>query len=103
MASFSGHPSSRRGERHHARTHPTMASQVLRALEARGLLTREADPRIARVRRVGVMPEGSRLARQAIRLAEAANESFFTAVADRGALLDTLRRPTSRGAMQARP
>ena len=86
-----------------AGTDPMMASQVLRALEARGLVTRFTDPADARVRRLDVTPQGSKLAREAIRLVEAADETFFAAVPDRGALLDTLRRLTSPSGVQARP
>lgn len=72
-----------------AATDPMMTSQVLRALEQRGLLRREPDPTDARARRVAVTPEGARLAGEAIQVVEAVDAAFF-AEASRADLLRTL-------------
>lgn len=76
----------------HAGTDPMMTSQVLRALEARGLVTRGVDPDDSRARRLGVTPEGAALARRAIAVVEAADTEFFAAAGDQARLLQTLRR-----------
>jgi DNA-binding MarR family transcriptional regulator len=65
---------------------------VLRALEARGLVTRGADPEDSRARRLSVTPEGAALARRAIAVVEAADAEFFAAAGDQARLLQTLRR-----------
>lgn len=73
-----------------AGTDPMMTSQVLRALEGRGLLTREADPRDARSRRIRVSKAGAALAPQAIEAVERVDRAFFSGVPT-GELLDLLR------------
>lgn len=65
----------------HAATDPMMASQVLRALEARGLLTREPHPHDARARTLSVTPEGRSLANAAVEAAEACDAAFFAPLA----------------------
>ena len=80
----------------HCGTDPMMTSQVLRALEARGLVTREPDPADLRVRRAAVTPAGRDLAPRAIGVVEAADREYFAGVADQPALhplLRTLARP----------
>ena len=74
----------------HAGTDPMMTSQVVRALEARGLVAREPDPRDARARRVTTTAAGARLAERSIAVVEAADREFF-AGADAAELLRTLR------------
>jgi DNA-binding MarR family transcriptional regulator len=54
-----------------------MTSQVLRALEQRGLVERPADPTDARARRVVVTSAGAALARRSLRRVEAADAEFF--------------------------
>lgn len=76
----------------HAATDRMMTSQVLRALESRGLVTRSADPDDSRARRVGVTGEGAALARQAVAVVEAADAGFFAAAGEGPALLETLHR-----------
>lgn len=61
----------------YAHTDPMMTSQVLRALEARGLVRREAHPDDARARAVSITPEGVHLVNQANTAVEAADEQFF--------------------------
>ena len=63
-----------------AATDPMMTSQVLRALEKRGLVTREVDPADARSRRIAVTAEGAALAPQAIKVVEAVDADFFASV-----------------------
>ena len=75
----------------HAGTDPMMTSQVLRVLEARGLVARAADPADARARLLDVTPAGARLAEHAIAVVEAADAAFFAPVPDAGELLRTLR------------
>lgn len=83
---------SQRQVANHAAVDVMMASQVLRALEARGLVTRAADPADARVKRLTVTDPGRRMATQAIAVVEAADAEFFTRVRDPGQLLDVLRQ-----------
>lgn len=74
----------------HAEVDVMMTSQVVRGLEARGLLTRASDPGDARVRRLTVTDTGRRLAEQAVAVVEAADADFFTRVRDPAQLLDVL-------------
>jgi DNA-binding MarR family transcriptional regulator len=74
-----------------AGTDVKMTSQVLRTLEAKGLLTREVDRADARARRLSVTAAGADLAAQAITAVEAADAAFFAATPDLGALLGLLR------------
>lgn len=75
----------------HAGTDVTMTSQVLRALEEQGLVTRTADATDARVKRLDVTRKGAALARRAVTRVEAADADFFAGV-DNKLLLATLRR-----------
>ena len=74
-----------------AATDPMMTSQVLRALERRGLVVRSSHPTDSRARELGVTREGEELARHAIRAVEAADGEFFGATGTRGTMLDFLR------------
>ena len=74
-----------------ATTDPMMTSQVLRALERKGLVMRSPDPTDSRARQLGVTPEGEERARQAIAAVEAADSEFFGAAGDRTTMLDFLR------------
>lgn len=76
----------------HAGTDPMMSSQVLRALEEKGLVIRAASPGDSRARQLSVSPSGALLARSAIAAVEAADAEFFAAAGDRLALLETLHR-----------
>jgi DNA-binding MarR family transcriptional regulator len=62
---------------HQAGTDVKMTSQVLRRLEAKGLLQREVDPADTRARRLRLTAKGTRLARQAITAVEQADAQFF--------------------------
>jgi DNA-binding MarR family transcriptional regulator len=74
----------------HASTDVMMTSQVLRVLEARGLLTRDPDPADARVRRITVTAPGAQLAQRAVQVVEAADRDFFAAAGDGKRLLAVL-------------
>ena len=61
----------------HAGADRMMASKVLQALQQRGLITREPDPRDARLLRLRLTEDGRLTARRAIRLAVAVDEELF--------------------------
>jgi DNA-binding MarR family transcriptional regulator len=61
-----------------AGTDPMMTSQVVRALERKGLVVREPDPNDSRARRLGLTASGRRLARRAIDVVEAIDDEFFS-------------------------
>ena len=60
-----------------AGTDVKMTSQVLRRLEAKGLLEREVDPADTRARRLRLTAPGTRLAQRAITAVEQADAQFF--------------------------
>jgi DNA-binding MarR family transcriptional regulator len=64
-----------------AGTDVKMTSQVLRRLEAKGLLERQVDPDDSRARRLHLTARGQRLARRAIAAVEEADARFFGAEA----------------------
>jgi DNA-binding MarR family transcriptional regulator len=66
----------------HAATDVMMTSQVLRALQGRGLVHRAPHPDDGRARAVTVSAEGRALANRAIRAVEACDRDFFAAVGD---------------------
>jgi DNA-binding MarR family transcriptional regulator len=74
----------------HAGTDPMMTSQVLRALEARGLVRRRALASDARARALQVTPAGAALANRAVAVVEAVDEEFFGPLGDRAAELAAL-------------
>jgi DNA-binding MarR family transcriptional regulator len=76
----------------HAGMDPMMTSQVLRALEARGLVSRAPSESDSRARVLSVTDAGLDLARRAVATVEAADAEFFGAAGDPSALLETLRR-----------
>jgi DNA-binding MarR family transcriptional regulator len=76
----------------HAGTDVMMTSQVLRALEAKGLLVRDADAQDARRRRLAVTAQGAALARESVAVVEAADREFFEVADDLPGLLPVLRR-----------
>ncbi|TWD54080.1 MarR family transcriptional regulator [Arthrobacter sp. AG367] len=79
----------------HAGTDVKMASQVLRALEAKGLIEREVDPADTRAKRLRVTGAGAQLAPRAIAAVELADAQFFQPVPvdDAVSLLRRLARP----------
>lgn len=60
-----------------AGTDVKMTSEVVRRLEAKGLLTRRVDAADTRARLIGVTREGAELARNAIERVERADGDFF--------------------------
>jgi DNA-binding MarR family transcriptional regulator len=63
-----------------AGTDVKMASQVLRTLEAKGLIKREVDPADTRAKRLRVTDAGAKLAPLAIAAVELADAQFFQPV-----------------------
>ncbi|HEV2027958.1 MAG TPA: MarR family transcriptional regulator [Candidatus Dormibacteraeota bacterium] len=92
LTRVAGEKPSQRRLAEHAATDPMMTSQVLRVLESRGLVTREADPNDSRALRLAVTERGARLAQEAVRVVEAADAEFFATAGDRGSVLRLLRR-----------
>ncbi|MCS0601334.1 MarR family transcriptional regulator [Streptomyces sp. LP11] len=78
-----------------AGTDVKMTSQVLRALEAKGLIEREVDPADSRARRLRVTSAGAELAPRAIAAVEDVDARFFRSVAhdDAVSLLGRLADP----------
>jgi DNA-binding MarR family transcriptional regulator len=74
----------------HAGADRMMTSKVLRDLDERGLLTRQADPDDGRVLRVQLTPAGRDLTRKAIAVATELDKIFFGASPT--SLRATLRR-----------
>jgi DNA-binding MarR family transcriptional regulator len=64
-----------------AGTDVKMTSQVVRRLEAKGLLQRQVDPDDSRARRLRLTAEGQRLAQRAIAAVEEIDARFFGAEA----------------------
>jgi DNA-binding MarR family transcriptional regulator len=89
-------PPSQRQLADHASTDVMMTSQVLRTLEARGLVRRSTDPTDARVRRLTITPAGVRLAERAVAAVEQVDGRFFGPLADRPRLLEALRALADR-------
>src|SRR4249919_3742647 len=75
----------------HAGTDVKMTSQVVRKLEAKGLLGREVDPADTRAKKLRVTARGGKLAQRAIAAVERADAAFFRASPDPAAFLTTLR------------
>ena len=71
-----------------AGTDVKMTSEVVRKLEAKGLLVRETDPRDTRARRIRITPAGVTVALRAITEVERADQVFFRAAAGREGGLD---------------
>ena len=92
LTHVAGETPSQRRLAEHAGTDPMMTSQVLRALEAKGLIARSADPNDSRARRISVTRTGSTLAKRAVAVVETADAQFFAPAGDQAALLDILRR-----------
>jgi DNA-binding MarR family transcriptional regulator len=74
----------------HARTDPMMTSQVLRTLEARGLVERRPHPTDSRARAVSVTAEGADLASRANVAVEETDRRFFSPLATSKADLTSL-------------
>ncbi|MFJ1969514.1 MarR family winged helix-turn-helix transcriptional regulator [Streptomyces sp. NPDC087903] len=79
-----------------AGTDVKMTSQVLRALETKGLIEREVDPADTRAKRLRVTDAGAELAPRAIAAVEQADADFFQPVAV-DAAVDLLGRLAAPG------
>ena len=73
-------PVSQRRLAENAATDPMMTSQVLRALEQRGLVRREPDPHDRRARALAVTDEGAELVNRAVTAVEDTDAAFFAAL-----------------------
>lgn len=91
LTETAGETPSQRRLAEHAGTDPMMTSQVLRALEVRGLVSRAPHPTDARVRRLAISPEGATLAKRAIIAVEAADAQFFAPAIGEQPLIAFLR------------
>ena len=80
-----------------AGTDVKMTSQVLRRLEAKGLLERHTDPHDTRARTLHITAHGSALARKAIAAVEQADDTFFGSTT--ATFVRTLRRLGQRPAV----
>jgi DNA-binding MarR family transcriptional regulator len=74
-----------------AGTDVKMTSQVLRTLEAKGLLTRTVDEADTRAKRLRVTDRGAALAERALTAVEEVDTAFFRASPDPAALIRLLR------------
>ena len=81
-----------------AGTDVKMTSEVLRKLEAKGLLVRTVDAADTRARKIRVTERGGELAIAAVTAVEGVDAAFFRAVPDPGALLEMLRSLAGAGA-----
>ena len=66
----------------HAQTDIMMTSQVLRALEAKGLVERDPHPTDARARSLVPTARGVKLANETVRVVEKADRAFFGPLGD---------------------
>jgi len=74
-----------------AGTDVKMTSEVLRRLEAKGLIVRTVDAADTRARKIRVTERGGELAATAVAAVEGADAAFFRATPDPAALLAMLR------------
>ncbi len=81
----------------HAGTDLMMTSQVLRALEGHGLVTRTPDPSDARARLIRLTERGAVLATQALALVEAADARYFATASGRRTIIEFLRELSEAG------
>ena len=73
-------PVTQRALADHAATDRMMTSQVLRALETRGLVERRPHPSDRRARALAVTEDGAALANRTVAVVEAFDEAFFSAL-----------------------
>jgi len=86
-------PVTQRALADHGHTDPMMTSQVLRALEAKGLIRRARHPADGRARALTVTSEGAALANAANTAAEGVDRTFFRSLAnERQHFTDLLQR-----------
>jgi DNA-binding MarR family transcriptional regulator len=80
-----------------------MTSQVLRALEARGLVERAKNPGDRRARAITVTKEGQSLANRAIVVVEDCDGSFFDPLEDVAGFVQALQMLRSSSARSSAP
>ena len=85
-------PPTQRALAAHAGTDPMMTSQVLRALEAKGLVERQAHPTDGRARLLVATAAGKALANRAVVAVEACDAEFFGPLAHRAEFTRELGR-----------
>jgi DNA-binding MarR family transcriptional regulator len=95
LATHGGQPSQRELA-DHAGTDVMMTSQVVRALQAKGLITRKPNERDPRALRLGLTRQGEKVARLALAAVEAADDDYFRVVADAPRLIGALRAMAGR-------
>ena len=95
LATHGGQPTQRELA-DHAGTDVMMTSQVVRALETKGLITRKPDERDPRALRLGLTRQGERVAQRALAAVESADEEYFRVVADAPRLIGALRAMAGR-------
>jgi len=81
-----------------ADTDVKMTSEVLRKLEAKGLVARTVDATDTRARRIRITERGGELAVRAVTAVEGVDAAFFRATPDPAALLALLRPLAARPA-----
>jgi len=91
-------PPSQRELADHTGIDVMMTSQVARALEASGLLSRRPDATDSRVRRLRCTPRGREVSIAAIESVEEVDEAFFGPDGARDESVDELRRLAGRDA-----
>ena len=95
LVTHGGQPSQRELA-HHAGTDVMMTSQVVRALQAKGLITREPDEHDPRALRLSLTRRGEKVAQLALAAVESADEDYFRAVEDAPRLIGALRAMAGR-------
>ena len=89
-------PPSQRELADHAGTDAMMTSQVLRSLEADGLVERRPDPHDARVKRLRTTEAGRTVAASALAVIDELDRRFFGPAGDRAELVELLRALAGR-------
>jgi DNA-binding MarR family transcriptional regulator len=89
-------PVTQRALADHAATDPMMTSQVLRALEDRGLVRREPHPDDRRARALSITAQGRELADRTVAVVEARDRQFFSQLGPEAGTLAGLLRRLSR-------
>lgn len=90
-------PVSQRELAGHAATDPMMTSQVLRALEQRGLVRRAAHPTDGRARSLTTTGRGRALANRAVVAVEACDDDFFATLGSETPALTRALAALARG------
>jgi DNA-binding MarR family transcriptional regulator len=100
FVTVAGERPSQRALAEQAGTDPMMTSQVVRALERKGLVRRSEDPDDSRALLLDLTPTGRRLAVKAIKVVEVVDADFFAAAPSSHRLPETL---VALAALEERP